>query len=150
MLSAGRLRLDYAVNLNASISLSFNGDCESAFRFYERLLGGRRQFVLPWGASPLSNQAPPGWADKILFARLTCGELTLLGGDALPGTYQAPAGFNLTLRTTDPEEAARYFAELAKEGVVRMALQETFWASRYGLVTDRFGIPWEINCALAH
>jgi len=138
------------VHLNASISLSFNGDCETAFRFYERLLGGRLQFVLPWGASPLSSRAPPGWADKILFARLTCGELTLLGGDALPGTYSAPAGFNLTLRTADPQEAAHYLAELAKEGHVRLPLQETFWASCYGLVTDRFGIPWEISCALAH
>ena len=138
------------MQLSASISLSFNGDCEPAFKFYEKLLGGRLQFVLPWGASPLSNRAPPGWADKILFARLHCRELTLMGGDALPGTYQPPAGFNLTLRTADTSGAAHLLAQLAQEGTVRMPLQETFWASCYGLVTDRFGIPWEISCALAH
>jgi PhnB protein len=139
------------MNLNASVSLQFDGECESAFKTYEQLLGGQLQFVLPWGASPLADQAPPGWAGKILFARLRCRDLTLLGGDALPGTYQRPAGFNLTLRTADPQEAERYFEELAKDGgTARMPLKKTFWAERYGLVTDRFGTPWEINCAQAH
>lgn len=139
------------MNLNPSVTLQFDGECESAFKFYERLLGGKILFVLPWGASPLASQAPAGWAKKILFARLRCGDLSLLGGDALPGTYQRPAGFNLTLRTADPEEAERYFRELAKDGgAVRMPLQRTFWAEHYGLVTDRFAIPWEISCARAH
>jgi PhnB protein len=138
------------MNLNASVGLVFNGECEQAFKFYARLLGAKLDFVLPWGASPLADQAPPGWGTKILFARLTAPTMTLLGADALPGTYERPAGFTLTLSVNDPQEAERYFAELARDGVARMPLQETFWALSYGVAVDRFGVPWEINCARAH
>ena len=71
--------------------------------------------------------------------------MTLIGADALPGTYRAPTGFNLCLSTSDAAEAERFFAELAEGGSVRMPLQTTFWAARYGEVVDRFGIPWEIR-----
>lgn len=139
------------MNLNASVTLHFNGNCEAALKFYERLLGGTIEFVLPWGASPLADQAPAGWGEKILFARLTARSMTLLGGDALPGHYRPPAGFSLTLSTSDPDEAEHLSAEFAKDGgTVNIPLAKTFWALRYGHVTDRFGIPWEINCAKAH
>ena len=139
------------MNLNASVGLHFNGECEAAFKFYEQLLGGKIELVLPWGASPLADQAPAGWGQKILFARLTTRGMALLGADALPGTYQRPAGFSLTLSTTDPDEAEHLVAELAKDGgTVKIPLAKTFWAHRYGFVTDRFGIPWEVNCAKAH
>ena len=138
------------MNLNASVTVWFDGDCEAAFKFYERLLDARLEIVLPWGASPLADQAPTHWADKILFARLTTRSMTLLGADALPGSYQAPAGFSLTLRTAALEEAERFFAVLSENGTVKMPLQQTFFALRYGLVIDRFKIPWEINCAAAH
>jgi PhnB protein len=139
------------MNLNASVTLHFNGDCEAAFKFYEHLLGGKIEFVLPWGASPLADQAPAGWGQKILFARLTSRDMTLLGGDALPGQYRPAAGFSLTLSTADPGEAEYLATELAKDGgSVTVPLEKTFWALRYGVVTDRFGIPWEINCAKAH
>jgi PhnB protein len=133
------------MNLNASVGLHFNGDCEAAFRFYERLLDMKLELVLPWGASPLAGRAPAGWGAKILFARLKGRSMTLLGADALPGTYVAPAGFTLTLQTTEQLEAERFFAALAEDGKVSLPLQETFWATLYGVVTDRFGVPWEIT-----
>jgi PhnB protein len=135
------------MNLNASVGLHFNGDCEAAFKFYEQLLDLKLEFVLPWGASPLASQAPAGWGDKILFARLRGRNMTLLGSDIVPGGYQRPIGFSLTLSTADETEAERLFTELATGGHVNVPLAATFWAHRYGFVVDRFGIAWEINCA---
>jgi len=133
------------MHLNASVGLHFNGDCEAAFKFYERLLGLKLEMSLPWGASPLADQAPAGWGDKVLFARLRGPSMTLLGADMLPGAYRAPVGFNLTLTAVDEAEARRLFAELSAGGTVTLPLQETFWAKCYGFVIDRFGIPWEVS-----
>jgi PhnB protein len=134
------------MNLNASVGLHFDGDCEAAFKFYEQLLGLRLETVLPWGASPLAGQAPASWGTKVLFARLRGPTMTLLGADALPGTYTPPTGFSLTLTAADEAEAERLFNDLAAGGTATMPLTATFWALRYGRVTDRFGIPWEVSC----
>lgn len=138
------------MNLDASVSVFFNGDCRAALEFYAGLLGGKVEFVLTWGESPMAGEAPPSWHDKILYARMAAKDMSLVGADALPGSYQRPVGFNLSLSTADLEEAQRFFAELARGGVVHRPLEETFWALRYGYVTDRFGVPWEINCARPH
>jgi PhnB protein len=138
------------MNLDASVSLSFNGECEAAFTLYEQLLGAKPEFVITWGASPLAADVPREWHEKLLFARLRTRNMTLLGTDALPGTYLAPAGFTLCLSADDEAEAERLFAALAEGGTVRMALQATFFAARYGEVVDRFRIPWEIRCRKPH
>ena len=138
------------MELDASVSMHFNGDCREALEFYGRLLGVKLEFVLTWGESPMAADAPPSWHDKVLFARLKGRKLDLIGADALPGTYRPPVGFNLSLSTADLKETQRFFAELARGGVVHRPLAETFWALRYGYVTDRFGIPWEINCDKPH
>jgi PhnB protein len=138
------------MNLDASVSLSFDGECEAAFTHYQRLLGGKLELVITWGASPLASDVPRAWHDKILFARLIGRNLTLRGADALPGTYRKPAGFNLCLSTADVAETERCFAALAEGGTVILPLATTFWAERYGEVVDRFGIPWEINCRKPH
>lgn len=133
------------MNLEANVGLCFNGDCEAAFKLYARVLEAKLELVLTWGASPLAGEAPPQWAAKILFARLTGRNMTLTGTDVLPGRYRPPAGFNLCLSTSDVAEAERFFGELSNGGTVGMPLQTTFWAERYGEVVDRFGIPWEIR-----
>ena len=131
-----------------TISLHFNGECEAAFKFYERCLGGKMAFLLTWGDSPMAKNAPPEWSRKILHARLNLGNVDLVGGD-VPNDYQPPQGFGLLLSVTDPQEAERLFKDLSQNGNVTVWLQETFWAARYGFVTDQFGIPWEINCEKA-
>ena len=138
------------MNLDASVSLSFNGECEAAFKLYERLLGAKAEFVITWGASPLADDVPREWQDKILFARLRARHMTLLGGDIPAASYRPPAGFTLCLSADDEAEAERLFAALAEGGAVQMALQPTFFATRYGEVVDRFGIPWEIRCRTPH
>lgn len=128
--------------------LTFNGQCEAAFRFYEQCLGGKIGMLLTWGGSPMADQAKPEWADKICHATLTAGENVLSGGDAPPGQYEPLKGFRIQLNLSDPAEAERIFQALAEKGTVQMPLQKTFWALRYGDVIDEYGIPWAINCEL--
>jgi PhnB protein len=132
-------------DLNPRIGLSFDGQCEAAFRHYERCLGGKIEFMLRWGESPMSKDAPAGWEAKILHATLVVGDTALYGADALPGTYESPSGFSILLSPNDAAEAERVFHALAENGIVRMPLQETFWARRFAVVRDQFGITWTIN-----
>src|SRR5947209_2698519 len=133
------------MNLNPRIGLSFDGQCEAAFNFYERCLNGKIAFMLRWGESPMAKDAPAEWSAKILHARLVIGDTALLGADALPGSYESPQGFSILLSPHVPEETERLFNALAENGTVRMSLQETFWAHRFCVVTDQFGITWTIN-----
>jgi PhnB protein len=133
-------------NQHLRINLSFDGQCETAFKLYERCFGGNIAIMLRWGESPMAQDAPPNWSGKILYARLRIGDFDLVGGDALPGTYESPRGMSVMINLNDPAEAERLFQVLSENGSIRMGLEETFWAHRYGVLTDRFGIPWEINC----
>jgi PhnB protein len=132
--------------MKLSSHLTFNGECEAAFRFYERCLGGKILVMLTYGDSPMANQAPPEWNGKILHATLTVGDNVLVGADVLPEQYERPRGFYVLLGIDDPVDAERIYNELAENGTVLMPIQETFWARRFGVLVDRFGIPWEINC----
>ena len=129
--------------------LIFNGQCEAAFKFYEKCLGGKIEATMTHGDSPMSQQVPEEWRKKIMHARMTVGDVVLMGSDAPPDHYQAPQGFSLSIGTKDPAEAERIFNELAQNGKVQMPLQKTFWAVRFGMVVDRFGIPWLVNCEQA-
>ena len=129
--------------------LIFNGQCEAAFKFYEKCLGGKIEATMTHGDSPMSQQVPEEWRKKIMHARMTVGDMVLMGSDAPPDHYQAPQGFSLSIGTKDPAEAERIFNELAQDGKVQMPLQKTFWAARFGMLVDRFGIPWMVNCEQA-
>jgi len=126
--------------------LTFNGQCEAAFKFYERCLGGKIEFMLTHGNSPMAEQTPAGWRNKIMHARLVVGDKVLMGSDAPPERYEGPKGFSMSLGIDQPAEAERIFNALAENGTVQMPLQETFWALRFGTLVDRFGIPWMVNC----
>jgi len=134
------------MTLNPCINLPFDGQCEAAFKFYERCLNGKITFMLTWGNSPIAKDAPPEWSRKIVHATLVVGDVRLQGSDAAPGSYAPPRGFVIVLNPRKGE-AERLFTELAEGGIVRIPLKETFWADRYGEVTDRFGIPWAISSA---
>ncbi len=126
--------------------LNFAGECEAAFQFYEQCLGGTIEAIFRFGGSPMAEQAPPGWADKVMHGSIKVAGQVLMGADAPPGQYETPKGMSLSLNMTDAPEAERVFGRLAEGGTVQMPLQETFWAARFGMVTDRFGVPWLVNC----
>ena len=128
-----------------NVYLSFKGDCEAAFRAYAQCFGGTLGELFRYGGSPMADQVPPDWHDKVMHGSVTIGELVLMGGDVAPGRYEEPRGFSLSLNLTNPADAERIFDELAKGGKVMMPLEQTFWAARFGMVVDRFGVLWMIH-----
>jgi PhnB protein len=126
--------------------LSFNGQREAAFRFYERCLGGKILAMMTYGGTPMADQTPPAWRGKIVHARLKAGDHLLMGGDAPPDRYEETKGMSVILGIEDPAEAERVFQALAEGGTTRMPIQKTFWALRFGMLIDKFGIPWMVNC----
>lgn len=129
--------------------LSFNGQCEAAFTLYAQCLGGQVGAIFRYGGSPMADQAPADWGDKVMHATVTVGNQVFMGADIMPDRYEEPKGFSLSIQITSAAEAERIFGELAKGGRVAMPLEKTFWAERFGMVVDRFGIPWLINCESA-
>ena len=101
---------------------------------------------MPHRGTPVEQHVSPDWQDKILHARLTAGDAVLMGSDAPPRRYDEPRGLSVSLQVKDPAEAERIFRALAEKGSVRMPLDKTFWAQRFGMLVDRFGIPWMVNC----
>ncbi len=94
--------------------LLFNGQCEAAFQFYEKGLGGKIEAMIPHTGTPAEQQVPAEWRSKIMHARLTIGEHVLMGSDAPPERFQKPQGFSVNIEVNDPEEAERIFNELWK------------------------------------
>jgi PhnB protein len=136
------------MELNAH--LSFSGDCEAAFKFYEKNLGAKITFLMPYEGSPAANDVPVEWRGKVLHATLKIGDEVLTGCDVPGNQYKKPQGISIIVSGKDSEEAERVFQALSENGIVQTPLQETFWAIRFGMVTDRFGIPWMINCEKPH
>jgi PhnB protein len=126
--------------------LNFNGQCAEAFRTYERVLGGKITFMQTHGESPMADQVGPEWQDAVMHTTLEVGDQVIMGSDAPPPYFEKPQGFSVSIVLGDPAEAERIFAGLSEGGQVRMPMQKTFWAERFGMCVDRFGIPWIVNC----
>ena len=135
--------------MQVSFHLVFGGQCEAAFQFYERALGGKIVNLLTYGNSPTTEQVPAEWRSKVVHATFAVGATVLAGVDVLPERYMRPQGFYVLLSVDDTMEAERIFSALAEDGEVQMTMQKTFWSARFGVLTDQFGIPWEINCEQA-
>jgi PhnB protein len=127
--------------------LHYKGNCREAFNYYARTLGGKVVFAMTYGESPIAAHSPQEVHDQIIHARLDLGsDGTLLGCDTPSERYQAPQGFNVAVSFDDPNDAERAFNALADGGNIVMPFAETFWSRRFGMCTDRFGIPWMVNC----
>ena len=127
--------------------LIFNGQCEAAFKFYEQAIGAKIKFMMTHGESPMAAHVSAEWRNKIIHGTLALGEQVLMGSDAPPDHYEKPQGFSVSIDVTDPAEAERMFQALSENGRITMPMQETFWAVRFGMATDQFGVPWMVNCA---
>jgi PhnB protein len=130
--------------------LHFNGQCEAAFKFYERCLNGKIVAMMPHAGTPAEQQVPAEWRNKIIHARLAFGDQVLMASDVPPDQYEKPKGFSVTVSVSDAGEAEKIFKALAEGATVQMPIQETFWAVRFGMLVDQYGIPWMINCEKAH
>ena len=126
--------------------LSFRGDCEAAFNFYAACLGGTVGQLFRYAGSPMAHDVSADWQNKIMHGSVTVGSQVFMGGDVAPERYESPKGISLSLHLDDVVEAERIFQELARDGRIILPLEKTFWAARFGMVIDRFGMPWLVNC----
>jgi PhnB protein len=125
--------------------LSFDGNCKEAFEFYQKTLGGKIAFMLTYGETPDAAKMPQ-MKDKIAHARLITDGNVLMGSDAHGECAGTPQGFSISINVDTAAEAERLFKALSEKGQVRFAMEETFWATRFGILVDQFDIPWMINC----
>jgi PhnB protein len=126
--------------------LVFPGTCGEAFDLYAKVLGGKVVFKMTYGESPEEMRPSKDWDAKIIHETLALEHGNISGADAPPAQYQKPQGIAMTVQLEDPKEAERIYAELSAGGKADMPLVETFWAARFGMLTDKFGIPWMVNC----
>jgi PhnB protein len=127
--------------------LVLNGQCEAAFKFYEKALGGKIEAMMRFGESPAREHTPAKWHDKIMHASMKVGDSVLMASDSTPDRPEEMKGMSVALHPKEPAEAERIFHALAEKGNVIMPIQETFWAKRFGMLVDQFGTPWMVNCS---
>jgi PhnB protein len=128
--------------------LYYNGNCEAAFQFYEKVLGARIEMALTYDGAPESMPIPPDWKKKIMHGRISIDGQLIMGSDASPGHFQKPQGFSVTLTVEDLAEAERKFKALSEGGSVNMAFSKTFFSRGFGMCFDQFGIPWMVICPI--
>jgi PhnB protein len=132
--------------MNFSPYLSFKGNCREAFDFYVKTFNGKLIMQSTYGEAPTGQEMCDATRDQIMHARIDIGGQYLMGSDA-PGEHFKPSqGIQVSVSVTEPGVAERVFKALAEGGTTFMSMQETFWAHRFGMCTDRFGVPWIVNC----
>ena len=128
--------------------LNFDGRCREAFAFYAKALGGNITAQMTYGEAPqeMRAQMPPETYGRIMHMQLESDGALLMGADGPPSHGEQRGGTTLNVMVDTPEAAERIFAALAEGGEVKMAMAETFWARRWGMLVDRYGKPWMVNC----
>jgi len=124
--------------------LNYGGNCAEAFRFYETHLGGKIGMMMTFAQSPNPESAPPGMKDGILHASMELGQTRIMASDVAPDRFQPMRSVYLSLSLDSDAEAERIYKLLAESGEVFMPMQETFFATRFGMLRDRFGTSWMI------
>jgi len=132
--------------MNTSAYLNFPGTCEEAFNFYAKCLNSQIVALIRASDTPMKDHAPADRQNMVMHARMVIGDTLLMGSDAPPDFFKPAQGFSVCLSVPEIAEAERVYAALSEGGKIEMAIQETFWANRFGTFTDRYGTPWMINC----
>jgi PhnB protein len=128
--------------MKLDVYLNYAGNCEQAFRFYEQHLGGRITMMMTYGQQPNQANVPANWTNAILHARIEIGGTVLMGAD-IP-TAEPMRSAYLTLTVDSAKEAERVYTLLSDGGEIFMKMEETFFASRFAMLRDRFGTSWMI------
>ena len=124
--------------------LIFNGNCREAMTFYQKCLDADLH-MFPFSEMP-GDKVPPEAKDRVMHARLTKGPAVLMASDNMPGMpFHQGDNFSVSLDCESVQEIEKLFSALSEKGKVTMPVQETFWASRFGMFTDQFGINWMLN-----
>ena len=126
--------------------LTFGGRCEEALEFYKKSIGAEVTSLLRWKDSPdAAMKPPPGYEEKVMNAAFRIGETQLMADDGMSPTQAEFKGMSLVIEVADDAEAKRVFMALGEGGSVQMPLAKTFWTSSFGVLTDKFGVPWMVN-----
>ena len=128
--------------------LYYGGNCEAAFKFYEKALGAEIEAMMTHESAPASMPIPPEWKKKIMHARISIDGEVMMASDAPPGRFHQPQGFSVSLQVEDPADAERKFKALSEGGRVDMPFEKTFFAKGFGMCVDQFGIPWMVMCPM--
>ncbi|HZZ43691.1 MAG TPA: VOC family protein [Tepidisphaeraceae bacterium] len=133
--------------MNVQTTLNFLGRTEEALHFYSQSLEAQILFLMRFRDCPDPSQSKPGLENKIFHATFRIGSTEIMASDC--GCEKSPtptpfAGFSLALRVETPEKAERFFSALSTGGQIQIPLLQTFFASRYGIVLDPFGVSWKI------
>ena len=126
--------------------LNFPGTCEEAMNTYAKVLGGEIVAMLAYGDMPGDHPVPDDMRKKIAHARIVIGDQVLMASDSGPERFKPMQGVSVTLNIPDQAEAERVYNALVDGGNAIMPLEETFWAKRFGVLADRFGTQWMVNC----
>jgi PhnB protein len=126
--------------------LFYDSNCEAAFKFYEKVLGGKIEMMLRNEEAPDSMPAAPGREKKIMHARMSINGEILMASDAPPDRFNKPQGFAVSVTVDDPAEGERKFKALSEGGTINMPFGKTFFSRGFGMCVDQFGIPWMVNC----
>lgn len=124
--------------------LNYGGNCADAFRFYEKNLGGKINSMMTHGEMPGQSNVSPEMKDAVLHANITIGDTVLMASDVPPDRFQPIRSAYLCLGLDTDAEAERLFKLLSEGGEVFMPMQETFFATRFAMLRDRFGTSWMI------
>lgn len=132
--------------------LTFDGQARDAFTLYQNVLGGELE-MMTFAQAPDAEHFPEEHRERIMHACLSLGEFSLMASDTMPGDaacggdrFEGIKGCSISLHPQSINESERLFTQLSEGGQVVMPLEKTFWAERFGMFTDRFGVSWMINC----
>ena len=126
--------------------ITFGGRCEEALQFYKKSIGAEVTGLLRWKESPdAAMKPPPGYEKKVMNAAFRIGETQLMADDGMGPKQAEFKGMSLVIEVADDAEAKRIFTALGEGGSVQMPLTKTFWTSSFGVLTDKFGVPWMVN-----
>ena len=126
--------------------LTFNGNAAEALAFYAQCLGGKIEFSMTFGESPMGAQTPDNYKSKIMHATLTARGQKLMASDGPPDyKFEGYKGFSLSVQAKDVKEGEQLFNALSAGGKVTMPYAATFWSPGFGMLEDKFGVPWMVN-----
>ena len=126
--------------------ITFGGRCDEALEFYKKSIGAEVTGLMRWKENPDKDmKGPVGYEEKIMNAAFRIGDTQLMADDGMGEKTAEFKGMTLVIEVADDLEAKRVFTALGEGGNVTMPLMKTFWSSSFGMLTDKFGVPWMVN-----
>lgn len=131
--------------MNTNLHLGFQGNCDEAFAFYEKVFGTKRHMTMRYGDAPPDTPVPADAKNLVMHTAMPVGSITLMGADAPPGKGKPMSGFQISIDDKDEATVRRLFEALSEGGSVFMPLRPTFWSPLFGMCTDKFGVGWMLS-----